>query len=224
MYVILLGPPGAGKGTQGVLLADALGWDRLVTGDLLRQARAEGTPLGQQAQQYMDRGELVPDQVMIGLVREKLQGLPAGRGVVFDGFPRTDGQASALTMMLAELHRRIDNVVVLTAPDDLLVQRISGRASCPRCGSVYNFSLYPPQVEGQCDKDGTKLTQRPDDHPDTARHRLDVYRQLTEPLIAYYEGSRTPVHYVEGSGSVDDVQSAVRTALGLPSGAQGGGL
>lgn len=218
MYVILLGPPGVGKGTQGVLLAEDLGWDRVVTGDLLRQARAEGTPLGRQAQQYMDQGELVPDQVMTGLVREELQGLGAGRGVVFDGFPRTDGQASSLAMMLTELQLRIDHVVVLTADDDLLVRRISGRSSCPQCGSVYNVFLHPPEVEGQCDKDGAKLTQRADDHPDTVRHRLDVYRQLTEPLIAYYEGSRTPVHYVEGEGSVDDVQRALRTELGLPAG------
>jgi adenylate kinase len=215
MYVILLGPPGVGKGTQGVLLADALGWERVVTGDLLRQARTEGTALGQQAQQYMDRGELVPDEVMIGLVREKLAGLPPGRGVVFDGFPRTEGQASALSMILTELQRKIDSVVVLTADDDLLVQRISGRASCPQCGSVYNVFLHPPRMEGQCDKDGARLTQRADDHPETVRHRLEVYRQLTEPLIAYYQGSRTPLRYIDGDGDVEEIQHAVRFVLGL---------
>jgi adenylate kinase len=215
MYVILLGPPGVGKGTQGVLLADHLGWDRVVTGDLLRAARAEGTELGQQAQQYMDRGELVPDGVIIDMVREKLGAMPADLGVVFDGFPRTDAQASALTLMLDTLGRRIDHVVVLQADDEVLVRRISGRRSCPECGSVYNVFLNRPQTEGVCDRDGAVLTHRADDQPDTVRHRLEVYRALTEPLIAYYDASPVPLHHVDGEGGLDEVQDNVRASIAL---------
>jgi adenylate kinase len=218
MYVILLGPPGVGKGTQGVLLADHLGWDRVVTGDLLRAARSEGTPLGQQAQQYMDRGELVPDGVIIDMVREQLSSMPAELGAVFDGFPRTDAQASALTTMLGTLGREIHHVVVLQADDEVLVKRISGRRSCPKCGSVYNIFLNRPQVEGVCDKDGTELTHRADDQPETVRHRLEVYRELTEPLIKYYSGAQSQLHYVDGAGSLDEIQSNVRAAIGVAQG------
>lgn len=218
MYVILLGPPGVGKGTQGVLLADYLGWDRVVTGDLLRAARAQGTPLGLQAVQYMDRGGLVPDGVIIDMVREKLSSMPAELGVVFDGFPRTDAQASALAVMLETLERKIDHVVVLQGDDEVLVQRISGRRSCPECGSVYNVYLNAPQTEDVCDKDGADLIHRVDDQPDTVKHRLEVYRELTEPLIAYYEASPTPLHHVDGEGSMADVQNNVRLAIGLERG------
>jgi adenylate kinase len=215
VYVILIGPPGVGKGTQGVLLADHLEWDRVVTGDLLRAARAEGSALGQQAQHYMDRGELVPDDVIIDMVREKLSAMPADLGVVFDGFPRTDAQASALAIMLETLGRKIDHVVVLDADDEVLVQRISGRRSCPECGTVYNVYLNRPESEGVCDKDGTVLTHRADDQPDTVRHRLMVYSELTAPLITYYEASQSPVHRVDGDGAVDGVQDQVRAAIGL---------
>lgn len=218
MYVIILGPPGVGKGTQGVLLADHLGLDRVVTGDLLRAARAEGSVLGQQAQQYMDRGELVPDGVVIDMVRDKLSSIPSGLGVVFDGYPRTDAQASALTMMLGDLGRKIDHVVVLEADDAVLVQRISGRRSCPGCGSVYNVFLNRPENEGVCDRDGTSLTHRADDEPDTVQHRLEVYERETEPLITYYEAAASPLHHVDGEGSLDEVQSNVRAAIGLVQG------
>ena len=144
MYVILLGPPGVGKGTQGVLLADAMGWQRVATGDLLRAATAAGTPLGHEAQGYMSAGELVPDRIIIEMVKEKLTALPAGTGVLFDGFPRTEEQASAFSMMLQALGLDIDQVVVLEASDGVLTKRIAGRRSCPACGSVYNTSSIRP--------------------------------------------------------------------------------
>ena len=215
MYVILLGPPGVGKGTQGVLLADAMGWQRVVTGDLLRAARDAGTALGQQAQGYMTAGELVPDHLIIEMVKEKLTTLPAGTSVLFDGFPRTAAQASALKMMLGALGLTIDRVVVLEASDEVLVERISGRRSCPSCGSVYNTTLAPPQTEGVCDKDGASLVHRADDMPDTVQNRLNVYRRETEPLIAYYEGSKAILHHVESDHGVEEVQAEVRGALGL---------
>ena len=215
MYVILLGPPGVGKGTQGVLLADAMGWQRVVTGDLLRAARDAGTALGQRAQGYMTAGELVPDHLIIEMVKEKLTTLPAGTSVLFDGFPRTAAQASALSMMLEALGLTIDRVVVLEASDEVLVERISGRRSCPSCGSVYNTTLAPPQTEGVCDKDGGPLVHRADDMPDTVQNRLNVYRRETEPLIAYYEGSKAILHHVESDHGVEEVQAEVRGALGL---------
>ena len=215
MYVILLGPPGVGKGTQGVLLADAMGWQRVVTGDLLRAAADAGTDLGHQAQGYMSAGELVPDSLIIEMVKEKLTALPAGTGVLFDGFPRTEAQASAFSMMLQALGLAIDRVVVLEASDEVLTARIAGRRSCPSCGSVYNTALAPPQREGVCDNDGSKLIHRADDTAATVQNRLNVYHRETEPLIAYYEGSKAIVHHVPGDEGVEEVQGEVRKALGL---------
>ncbi len=215
MYVILLGPPGVGKGTQGVLLADEMGWQRLATGDLLRAATAAGTPLGHEAQGYMSAGELVPDRVIIEMVKEELTALPAETGVIFDGFPRTEAQASAFTMMLQALGLDIDEVVVLEASDEVLTERIAGRRSCPSCGSVYNTVLDPPQREDLCDHDGTRLVHRADDTAETVQHRLSVYRAETEPLIAYYEGSKSRVHRVRSDQEVEVVHGEVRTALGL---------
>jgi len=215
MYVILLGPPGVGKGTQGVLLAEAMGWQRVVTGDLLRAARDSGSALGHQARQYMDAGDLVPDHLIIEMVKEKLTTLPAGTGVLFDGFPRTEGQASAFSMMLQALGLKIDQVIVLEADDEVLTARISGRRSCPKCGSVYNTVLAPPRREGVCDKDGTPLVHRADDTAATVENRLNVYRRETEPLIAYYEVSNAVVHHIPGDRDVEEVQIEVRGALGL---------
>ncbi len=215
MYVILLGPPGVGKGTQGVLLADAMGWQRVATGDLLRAAADAGTELGHQAQEYMSAGELVPDPLIIEMVKDKLTALPAGTGVLFDGFPRTEAQASAFSMMLQALGLAIDRVVVLEASDEVLTARIAGRRSCPSCGSVYNMVLAPPQREGVCDNDGSRLVHRGDDTAATVQNRLNVYRRETEPLIAYYEGSKAIVHHVPGDEGVEEVQGDVLEALGL---------
>lgn len=215
MHVVLIGPPGVGKGTQGVLLADAFGWERIVTGDLLRAERDAGTDLGWEAQQYMAKGELVHDELIIAIVKEKLAALTPQTNVVFDGFPRNRSQASTFSMMLQTVGLAIDQVVVLEADDDVLIKRISGRRSCPTCGALYNESLASPTREGVCDTDGAALFRRADDEPGTVRNRLEVYRRETEPLIAYYESSRAPVHHIAGGPSVEVVQTALRNAVGL---------
>ena len=212
MVVILLGPPGVGKGTQGVLLCEATGCRHLATGDLLRTARREGTDLGRKAQAFMDRGELVPDDVIIGMVEEAL---PDDAGVVFDGFPRTVTQAEALDEVLSDAGREVDAVAVLEADDEVLVKRLAGRRSCPECGAVYNVHYNPPAAEGVCDRCGHALVHRADDAPETVRHRLEVYRRQTEPLIEYYERHQAPVKRVEADRSVDEVQASLREAVGV---------
>lgn len=183
---------------------------RIATGDLLREAVRQGTPLGRKAKSFMDAGELVPDDVILGLVREA-----AARGdSVFDGFPRTTVQAEALEALLAEEGRQIDAVVVVDVPDDLLVRRIAGRRSCPACEAVYNVHFQPPQAEGVCDRCGAKLTRRADDTEETVQRRLQVYRDQTAPLIDYYRARGTPLHTIDGTGSVEDVFASVEAALG----------
>jgi adenylate kinase len=215
MYIILLGPPGVGKGTQGAFLAESQGWDRVVTGDLLRMACNQNTDLGREAKHFMDAGDLVPDDVMIALVKEKFGTLPTGKGIVLDGFPRTSTQASSLSLMLSNLNIRIDQVVVLQAEDLSLVQRISGRRSCPKCGAIYNTYLSPPIEDGVCDNDKIALQQRTDDQFMTVNNRLEVYRGKTVPLIDYYEIMGIPVHYIDGEQSIEDVQKDIVIALGL---------
>jgi adenylate kinase len=163
----------------------------------------------------MSAGELVPDPLIIEMVKEKLSALPAGTGVLFDGFPRTEPQASAFGVMLEALDLTIDRVVVLEASDEVLVARIAGRRSCPTCGSVYNSVLAPPQQEGVCDNDGSQLVHRADDTEATVKNRLTVYHRETEPLIAYYERSNAIVHQVPGDQAVDEVQAEVLQALGV---------
>lgn len=213
MNVVLLGPPGVGKGTQGVLLAEGMGWRHLATGDILRAHRREGTPLGQEAQRYMDAGELVPDSLVLAMVKEALAALPDGQGVVFDGFPRTVPQAEALDETLEELGRKVDRVVVLEADDEVLVRRIAGRRSCPQCGAVYNVYFNPPAEGDTCDRCGVSLVHRADDQPETVRNRLEVYRAQTEPLIRFYEGRPGVMARVPGVGSVEEIQERIRAAL-----------
>jgi adenylate kinase len=210
MNLILLGAPGAGKGTQGALLEERLGMSRIATGDLLREAVRQGTSLGQKAKRFMDAGELVPDDVILGLVREA-----AARGQsVFDGFPRTTVQAEALDRILAEEARQIDAVVVVDVPDEILVRRIAGRRGCATCGAVYNVYFQPPRREGVCDRCGGALTQRADDTEETVQRRLQVYREQTEPLIDYYRGRGRPVHTIDGTGPVEEVFASVAAAIG----------
>ena len=210
--IILLGSPGVGKGTQGVRLGRELGSAHVSTGDLLRAALREGTALGHQAREYMDVGELVPDGVIIDLVREHLGNLDAVRGVVFDGFPRTVAQAEALDEALAAAGRGVDGVVLLDASESVLFQRISGRRSSPS-GRVYNIYFDPPRREGFCDDTGEPLIHRADDQPDTVRTRLAVYDEATAPLIGYYE-SRALLARVDAEGDIDQVYNALRAAVG----------
>lgn len=214
MNLILLGAPGAGKGTQGALLATRQGMARISTGDLLRDAVRRGTPLGQRAKGYMDAGELVPDAVILDLVREVLVSSPAGGGgFIFDGFPRTIPQAEALDRLLGELKQPLDAVIVIDVPDEVLVQRLSGRRTCPSCGAVYNIYFEPPREPGICDNCGGALAERADDTAETVRHRLEVYRRQTAPLIAYYRGSATPVRQVNGDLPTAEVEREIARVL-----------
>jgi adenylate kinase len=213
LVAILLGPPGVGKGTQGVLLAERAGLHHLSTGDILRKNRKEGTDLGREAQAYMDRGELVPDPLILDMVRTTLTALEPGEGVVFDGFPRTEVQARRLGPVLEGLGRRVDLVIVLEADDEVIVRRLTGRRSCPSCGAVYNVYTNPPAEEGRCDRCGAGLVHREDDQPETVRRRLEVYRAETEPLILHYEEGPATVVLVGGEGGVEDAQSEIRSAV-----------
>lgn len=211
--LILFGPPGAGKGTQGALLAERFGLLRLSTGDVLREAVREGTRMGLEARRYMDAGDLVPDEVILGIVRDYLAGEAAGRGVIFDGFPRTIPQAEGLGELLAELDRPLDAVLVLDVDDEQLIRRLSGRRSCTRCGMLYNVYFNPPSVEGRCDSCGGELVQRRDDDADTIRRRLQVYREQTFPLIDHYGRAGLPVRHVDGDRPVEAVQDDLARLL-----------
>lgn len=213
MVIILLGPPGVGKGTQAKMLVDATGMRHVSTGDLLRAARREGTELGRKAQAFMDAGELVPDSLVMDMVAEELDLLPSDQEIVFDGFPRTEAQAEALSPVLRARGRVVNGVVVLEGDDEVIVRRLAGRRSCGDCGAVYNVHFTPPTAEGVCDRCGGVLVQRPDDQPETVRNRLEVYRRQTEPLVRYYEASPAPVWYVRGDEGVEDVHQGVIAAV-----------
>ena len=213
MVVILLGPPGAGKGTQAVRLADSVGWEHVSTGDVLRAARRAGTELGRKAQAFMDSGELVPDSVILDLVRDHLKGVPPEAGILLDGFPRTTAQAEGLESVLEAVSRRVDRVVVFQASDDELVKRLAGRRSCPECGAVFNVHFTPSSVEGKCDRCEGKLVQRADDEAETVRRRLVVYGEQTEPLIEWYRRSGARVVPVDAGAPVDEVHKAFRKAV-----------
>jgi adenylate kinase len=197
-------------------LADELDGAHVSTGDLLRAARRDGTPLGKKAQGYMDAGELVPDELILDLVREHLAGIDRAAPVLFDGFPRTTAQADGLTGVLAQLDRSVDRVVLFEAPDETLVKRLSGRRSCSACGAVYNAYFSPPSVAGKCDRCGGDLVHRADDEPDTVRRRLEVYQEQTAPLVAYYEGSGVAFERIRADRGVDDVYADFRALLEVP--------
>ena len=211
MRLILLGAPGAGKGTQGALLAKKHGLARIATGDLLRDTVRKGTELGRKAKTYMDAGELVPDQLILEMVREVLS--QEDNGFILDGFPRTLEQARGLDRMLDDMNIGLDAVIVFRVPDEVLIKRLSGRRSCPECNNVHNIYFDPPDVRGVCDKCGGTLMERADDDADTVKHRLDVYVRQTRPLIDFYEKAGTRVEFIRGDQSVDEVQEAIHEAL-----------
>ena len=214
MVVILLGPPGAGKGTHGAWLAESAGARYVATGDLLRAACREGTQPGRRAQGYMDRGELVPDGLIIELVREVLRGLSPDTGVVFDGFPRTVPQADMLASVLQEVDRQVDRVIVLEADDEVLLRRMAGRRSCRDCGAVYNIHFNAPRKAGACDRCGGELARRSDDAPATVRRRLKVYRTDTMPLIQFYLGTSARLEHVAADRPVDEVRDGLKEVTG----------
>jgi len=212
LNLILLGPPGAGKGTQAVQLTHEFGIPHISTGDILRAAVASETPLGKEAKRYMDAGELVPDEVIIGVVLERVAQDDARDGFLLDGFPRTVAQADALGHDIEQLDRRLTAALLIDVPDDIVVKRISGRRMNPKTGRIYHVDFDPPKKQGICDEDGTALIQREDDREETVRTRLAVYHEQTEPLIHYYE-ERGLLRGFDGTQSQREVHSHIRSAL-----------
>ncbi|WP_112321744.1 adenylate kinase [Oceanibium sediminis] len=214
MNIILLGPPGAGKGTQAHKLVAEKGMVQLSTGDMLRAARSSGTSIGNQVAEIMDSGSLVTDEIVIGLIEEQLDAGVGSNGIIFDGFPRTLAQADALGALLKAKGKRLDAVIEMRiANDEELVQRVSGRFTCGNCGAVYHDQTKPTKVEGTCDQcGGTEFKRRPDDNAETMRTRLLAYYKDTSPLIGYYyaEGK---LQTIDGLGEIDDVAARVSGAL-----------
>lgn len=210
--VLIMGPPGAGKGTQAAHLVERWSLRHVATGDLLRAQVADGSDLGREAQRYMDAGELVPDEVIIGMLRDFVCDLDKSDGVLLDGFPRTTAQAEALAAMLADLGRDIDVVLDVRVPDDMLVERLSGRWTCPACQTPYNLATRPPAVAGHCDRDGAELRQRDDDRPEAVRNRLAVYHRQTAPVADWYRAHGRLVA-VDGDQSADVVQAVLDDAV-----------
>jgi adenylate kinase len=212
MYLILLGTPGTGKGTQAKLVAERLGIAHVATGDMFRHAVEHNTPLGMQAKTYLDQGELVPDELTIGMLKERMQETDAGKGAVLDGFPRTLEQARALDSMLDGLSQNVDFAVNLLVSDDELVRRLSGRWLCPSCGEIYQEASRPPSKAGACDNCGARLVQRTDDRPEVVRSRLRVQRPPAE-LLAHY-AKRGKLREVNGEQPADDVTREILQAIG----------
>ncbi|MCL4426455.1 MAG: adenylate kinase [Firmicutes bacterium] len=213
MRLLLLGPPGAGKGTQARRLTERLQIPHISTGDMFRQAMAQGTPLGLAAKSYMERGQLVPDDVTIGLVRERLGEADCERGFLLDGFPRTVPQADALGRILGDVGRPLDQAINLEVPEKRLIERAVGRRVCPNCGATYHVVYNPPRLPEICDVCGHPLRQRDDDREETVKRRLEVYYQQTEPLIRYYEEAGL-LKNVNGDQDMDSVLEAILLALG----------
>jgi len=212
MHLILLGAPGAGKGTQAAYLQNEWGLMHISTGDILRGEVREGTELGKEAQGYMERGELVPDDLIIRMVEERLKKLGASTGYILDGFPRTVAQAEALDALMARIGHNLDAVVNLEVGDTELIRRLTGRRVCPKCGAVYHIDTMKPQQEGICDKCGAELIQRKDDQIEAITNRLDVYKAQTQPLIDYYR-QRGKLAVIDGTIGVPQVAMAIHEAL-----------
>ena len=212
MNIILLGPPGAGKGTQAARLQAQRGMIQLSTGDMLREARASGSSIGDKVKAIMDAGELVSDEIVTALIGERLDSAQA-KGAIFDGYPRTQAQAEALDLLLSERGRKLDYVIELVVDEDALVDRITGRFSCAKCGTGYHDRFKPTNVAGVCDVCGsTEFVRRPDDNEQTVRRRMAEYRAKTAPILPYYE-SRGLVRRVDGMESVDEVAAQIDAVL-----------
>ncbi len=211
--MVLLGPPGAGKGTQARMLREVANVPQVASGDLLRAAVRTKTPLGVAAAGYMDRGDLVPDELVLNLIEERLNAPDAQAGFILDGFPRSVKQAEALRAILVRSRGAgLDRVIALTVPDEEIVRRISGRRTCRKCGAMYHVTFEPPRVNGVCDKCGGELYQREDDSEETVRNRLKIYDSTTRPLLDYY-GKSGILALIDGTGKPEQVESRVQTAL-----------
>jgi adenylate kinase len=213
MRLVFLGPPGAGKGTQARDLAKEWSVAHIATGDMLRDAVASDTPLGREAKRYMERGELVPDDVIVRMIGERLNRSDARGGFILDGFPRTIAQAEALGTLLKDLGQSLDAAVYFDVPEPELLRRLTGRRVCRQCGATFHLVSAPPARDDVCDRCGGALYQRDDDREDTVRNRLIVYARQTAPLLDYYR-SRNVLSTVKGDGAITAIQDAVRRAVG----------
>jgi adenylate kinase len=211
-YLILFGPPGVGKGTQAARLRETLGLAHVATGDLFREHLKKQTELGQLARKYMDEGKLVPDDVTIGMVRERMKDPDTDKGMLLDGFPRTVEQAEALEKLLAERAQKIKRVLFVNAPKDELLRRLGNRWTCRQCGAIYNANARPPKVAGVCDECGGEVYQRDDDKPEVQEKRINVYVAQTAPLIEYYQ-SRGMMTLIDGLQSMDQVYADLIAAI-----------
>jgi adenylate kinase len=214
MTLIIMGPPGAGKGTQSRRLSEYLGVPVISTGEMLRDEIKRKTPLGTQAKRHMDKGELIPDALMIGVIEDRLKRPDCGHGFILDGFPRTVAQADALHRMLGTIGGSLEHAVSLAVPSDELLKRLSGRRTCRECGAMYHIIFDPPTNAGLCNKCNGELYQRDDDHEDIITSRLEVYEAQTAPLLDYYRGHRQLVE-VDGIGGRDDVLARILGRLGI---------
>ncbi len=212
LNLILLGPPGAGKGTQADRLSDDFGVPHVSTGEMLRVQVGEGTKLGREAKRYMDDGDLVPDEVIVGMISDRLNEDDARDGFLLDGFPRTRGQADSLSEALTELERRLTAALLIEVSDDEVVRRLAGRRVCSKKGHTYHLEFDPPKHEDVCDQDGSRLVQRDDDREDTIRRRLANYQRQTSPLIEYYE-TRGLLRRFDGTRAPDEVHDHIRASL-----------
>jgi adenylate kinase len=212
LNLVLLGPPGSGKGTQGERLQEDLRLPYYATGDILRAAVRDETELGRTAKDYMDRGDLVPDEVIVGVIAERIDSPEAADGFILDGFPRTEPQAQALAARLAELDRGLTGVLLIDVDDDEVVRRLGGRRTCEENGHVFHVEFNPPRQEGVCDLDGSPLVIRNDDKPDVIRHRLEQYHSKTEPLVDLYDG-QSLLRRIDGAATPDEVGAEVERTV-----------
>jgi adenylate kinase len=212
LNLVLLGPPGSGKGTQGERLQDDLELPYYATGDILRAAVREGTELGKAAKDYMDRGDLVPDEVIVGMIGERIDSSEAADGFILDGFPRTAPQAEALAAKLGELGRELTAVLLIDVSDEEVVRRLGGRRTCVENGHVFHVEFNPPKQEGVCDVDGSELIVRDDDKPEVIRHRLEQYHEKTAPLIEQYD-SQSLLRQIDGAAAPDAVADEIQRTL-----------
>lgn len=212
MKLVLLGAPGAGKGTQAKKLTEKYTVPQISTGDILRKAVADGTPLGKEAKSYMDKGELVPDSVVIGLVKERIVCDDCKNGYILDGFPRNTSQAEVLDKVLADMKAPLDTALSVDVEKNDLMKRLTGRRTCKGCQQMYNIHFSPPKKEGVCDKCGGELYQRDDDKEETIKNRLDIYEKSTAPLIDYYS-KKGILKSVKGEGSIEDIFNNICSIL-----------
>ena len=212
LNLVLLGPPGSGKGTQGERLQEDLRLPYYATGDILRAAVRDETELGKTAKEYMDRGDLVPDEVIVGVIAERIDSSEALDGFILDGFPRTTPQAEALDAKLGDLGRAVGAVLLIDVSDEEVVRRLGGRRTCTENGHVFHVEFEPPRQEGVCDIDGSELIVRDDDKPEVIRKRLETYHEKTEPLVSYYD-HRSVLRRIEGEAPPDEVAEKVRRTL-----------